>query len=212
MGRFHPDQRYVWVSENDSMKLALGEMWELRQKNLISRVSCRPWCIYASHNARIERPCIHVIDLLNKCGTRAKNLVMILIFTTSLNMKRRGQVILHVFQALVISHRTTAMWTKYTVHNLGKDVPNLLNCLILTINTLPLSSSTPLFIYLPPFLPLPFLPLFFLPYNSLTPSLSFIFSLPPSFSRSLKPCKSRRVTFMAYISFENCVHPRHYLT
>src|SRR6218665_1221651 len=46
MGRFHPDQRYVWVSENDSMKLALGEMWELRQKNLISRVSCSLKMIY----------------------------------------------------------------------------------------------------------------------------------------------------------------------
>ena len=54
-------------------------------------------------------------------------------------MTRRGPVILHVFQALVISHRTTALWTKYTVHDFGMEIPNLLNCLIVTWNTIPLS-------------------------------------------------------------------------
>jgi len=53
---------------------------------------------------------------------------------------------LHAFQALVISHRATPLWTKYTVCNFGMDNLNLHNCLILTRNTLislptPLSSS-----------------------------------------------------------------------
>src|SRR6218665_266611 len=57
MGRSHPDQGYVWVSENDSMKLALGEMWELRQKNLISRVSCSLKMIYWPGGMLDERDC-----------------------------------------------------------------------------------------------------------------------------------------------------------
>src|SRR6218665_645123 len=61
--------------------------------------------------------------------------------------------------------------------------PNLLNCLILTRNTLSFSSTLTLFVYFPPFLPLSPLPFFFLIYISLTPSLSlFIF---PSLSSSL---------------------------
>jgi len=43
-------------------------------------------------------------------------------------MTRRGPVSLHVFQALVIAHRKTALSTKYTVHNFEMDILNLLNC------------------------------------------------------------------------------------
>src|SRR6218665_1313720 len=50
------------------------------------------------------------------------------------------------------SHRATALRTKYTVHNFGMDNPNLLNCLTLSRNTLPLSYSLPLFIYFRSFL------------------------------------------------------------
>src|SRR6218665_3919134 len=74
------------------------------------------------------------------------------------------------------------------------DNPNLLNCLVLARNTLPLSFTLPLFFYLSP---LPFFFLIYLsysiplssffphslpPYSSLPPSLSIIpsFSLPSS--------------------------------
>ena len=80
-------------------------------------------------------------------GIMVANLVLIwFIFTILLNMIRWCPVILHVFQALVISHRATALWRKYTVHNFGMDIPNLLNSLIITRNTIPFSSFLFLFI------------------------------------------------------------------
>src|SRR6218665_1225624 len=61
--------------------------------------------------------------------------------------------------------------------------PNLLNCLKLTRNTLTLSSTLHIFIYLPPFLPLSPPLSSFIYISLLIPLASFFpLSLPPSFS------------------------------
>src|SRR6218665_73242 len=76
-----------------------------------------------------------------------------------------------------------------TVHNFSIDIPNLLNYLILTRNTLPLSSFLPLFIYLSIshsslFYPLSSLSLYLLVLSSL-PSFSLSFSVVHSSSLPL---------------------------
>ena len=92
-----------------------------------------------------------------------------------------------------VQSNSTVNKVAYTVYNFGMDNLIPLHCLILTRNTLPLSSSLPLFFYIPPFLP--FLPpsphsLFFLLSFYLTPSIYIPFPLslfpltslsPPSF-------------------------------
>src|SRR6218665_880112 len=81
-----------------------------------------------------------------------------------------------------------------SIHNFGMDNPNTFNCLIFTRNTLPLSSTLPLFICLPPFLP--FSPPLCLPIflsSVLPPSLfhSHPFHILPSlYFASLLPARS----------------------
>ena len=137
------------------------------------------WCSFCNCCPFLAQFCNLI---LQECGTTVANLVTLwFIFTILLNKTRRGPVILLVFQSLVISPRTSALWTKHTVHNFGIDIPNLLNCLILSRNTLCLSSHFPLPICLPSSPPalsspysslhlslIPFLycfSLFFLPYR-----------------------------------------------
>ena len=141
--------------------------------------------------------------------------MILFIFTILLRMIRCCPVILHVLQAMVISHRATALWTKYAVHNFGMYNPNLLNCLIFTRNTHPLSSTLHLVINLPPsFSPLPLLPYislsysiplssFFplsLPHFSLSPSLSILPSLclPPH--PSLSPSRPSHILPAPYFA------------
>src|SRR6218665_2736240 len=95
------------------------------------------------------------------------------------------------------------------------DNPNLLNCLLLTRNTLPLSSTLPIFIYLAPLLALYPPPLFFLrpiylsysiPHSSFFPfssSLHLSFSLPlflPLLFSPLSLPSSLPLPFLSYSS------------
>jgi len=63
------------------------------------------------------------------------------IFTILLNIYTFVQWIYMYFRHWLFHKEQRALWTKYTVHNFGMDNPNLLNCLILTRNTLTLFSS-----------------------------------------------------------------------
>src|SRR6218665_251005 len=88
------------------------------------------------------------------------------------------------------------------------DIPNLLNCLILTKNTLPLFSSISIFIYLHPFLPSSiFFPLSSFLYLSLTPSLPFfsLFLLPPSIP--IFPSFSLHLPFPPFLFFPPSILP-----
>ena len=129
-------------------------------------------------------------------------------------MTGRCPVILHVFQVLkAISHWTSALWTKYTFRYFGMDIPNLLNRLILTRNTFPLSlpsfqsssiflpsfpsfSSTSLLPYISLFY---YLPLFLFPLLLLS-SLFLSSSLPLYLPLPLSSSLPHYVVFITYVT------------